>query len=268
MEITTLRETSHPDKLVCESARNDYLDGWVGEMDYEDIMDPVSPDQEDRETAQRVIEDVLPWYPSEESLAQTCRLIRKLMEPPGHFGPFEHPHVTFAVKGVSRITMAQLTRHRHVSFDVQSMRYVEFDEDPEELAISIPEIEDAGLHGRRAEYSEEYADKEEDWILGNREETYEQAIKYASATYERLLDLGVAPENARAVLPIGTKVNMVFTMNLRSLMHIADMRAAGDAQWEIRELTEELLDVAEEWAPVTMKTYEEHLKNRKNRIAP
>jgi len=47
---------------------------------------------------------------------------------PGHYGPFEHPSATFAAEGMSRACMAQLTRHRHVSFDVQSMRYVAFDE--------------------------------------------------------------------------------------------------------------------------------------------
>lgn len=45
----------------------------------------------------------------------------------GHYGPFEHPPATFAIEGMSRACMAQLTRHRHVSFDVQSMRYVAFD---------------------------------------------------------------------------------------------------------------------------------------------
>jgi thymidylate synthase (FAD) len=76
------------------------------------------------------------------------------------------------------------------------------------------------------------------------------------------------PEDARFVLPIGTKVNMVFSLNARMLMHVADMRAAADAQWEIRTLTESVLDLASEWCPITFEHYESEMKHRKNRLAP
>jgi thymidylate synthase (FAD) len=58
------------------------------------------------------------------------------------------------------------------------------------------------------------------------------------------------------------------SMNVRMLMHVADMRAAADAQWEIREMTESILDLAEEWCPIIFEHYNEHMKNRKNRLAP
>jgi thymidylate synthase (FAD) len=51
-------------------------------------------------------------------------------------------------------------------------------------------------------------------------------------------------------------------------MHVADMRAAADAQWEIREMTEDVLDIASEWCPITFEYYEQYMKNRKNRLAP
>jgi len=60
----------------------------------------------------------------------------------------------------------------------------------------------------------------------------------------------------------------VLSLNARMLMHVADMRAAADAQWEIRELTERMLDHAADWCPVTFDYYDEHMKNRKNRLAP
>ncbi len=52
------------------------------------------------------------------------------------------------------------------------------------------------------------------------------------------------------------------------LMHVADMRAAADSQWEIRKLTEQVLERAAEWCPLTFAYYEEHMKGRKNRLAP
>jgi thymidylate synthase (FAD) len=58
------------------------------------------------------------------------------------------------------------------------------------------------------------------------------------------------------------------SMNARMLMHVADMRAAADSQWEIRNMTTEMLELAEEWCPLTFEHYREHLQGRKNRLAP
>ena len=44
----------------------------------------------------------------------------------GHLSVLEHASFTFAVEGVSRALLAQLTRHRIASFSVQSQRYVKF----------------------------------------------------------------------------------------------------------------------------------------------
>lgn len=262
MEVEVLRSTPEPEKLVCQTARNDYMQSWIGETSFRDAMSGINPDKIDRELAHEIVgSSNLPEY-EEDILPRMARLIRKLMETPGHFGPFEHPYITFTVKGVSRITMAQLTRHRHITFDVQSMRYVNFSESG---FINIPETGNDQLHGRRAEIAD---DIDQSKIADSRTSAYDEALESSSTYYDHLIDLGVAPENARAVLPLATKVNMTFTMNLRSLLHVADMRAAGDAQWEIRELTEALLDEAEKLAPITLKTYKRDLKNRKNRIAP
>ena len=46
------------------------------------------------------------------------------------------------------------------------------------------------------------------------------------------------------------------------------MRAAADSQWEIRELTEQVLEIAAEWCPITFEYYNENMKGRKNRLAP
>jgi thymidylate synthase (FAD) len=165
--------------------------------------------------------------------------------------------------------MAQLTRHRHVSFDVQSMRYVSFDDvDPAEvhkgeMVVVPPSVTDPDWVGRNQDsgpVDEETAER--------REELFRETIEDAFDSYQELLELGLPPEDARFVLPIGTKVNLVMSMNVRMLMHVADMRAAADSQWEIRGMTEEVLDLAAEWCPITFEYYEEEMKNRKNRLAP
>ncbi len=247
MEVTLLEATENPERLICQAARNDYMEEFVGSTPFEDVMDDVEGDSlEDRQET----------------------LIHHLLEH-GHFGPFEHPHATFAVKGISRSCMAQITRHRHVSFDIQSMRYVSFDDvDPAdvrdgEMVVIPPSVSDPDWVGRNQDTGAVDAE-----TAARREELFRETIEGAFESYQELLELGLPPEDARYVLPIGTEVNMVMSMNARMLMHVADMRAAADAQWEIRTMTEDVLDLAAEWCPITFEYYNSEMKNRKNRLAP
>ena len=264
MEVTVLTHTKDPEETLCKAARNDYMSGWIGETSFGEAMSGLEPNEEDWDLAQEAAGYRTPPR-TNDTVAKMARLVNKLMGD-GHYGPFEHPSITFSVKGVSRITMAQITRHRPITFDVQSMRYVDFT-DPD--FISIPEEGNAGIHGRFAEFADWVKNEKTEEVIGiDREEIYEHALRDSAEAYHELLDHGVAPENARAVFPLATKVNMTFTMNLRTLLHIIDMRAAADAQWEIREMTEALVEEAKKIAPLTVLTFERDLKGRKNRLAP
>ncbi len=247
MDVRLLAATEDPEEVICRAARNDYMSDWVGEITFEETMADVDGDDLDEKVG---------------------TLVGHLLDH-GHFGPFEHVQATFAIEGISRACMAQLTRHRHASFDVQSMRYVSFDDvDPEdvregELVVVPPSVTDPDWVGRnqqRGAVDEETA--------AEREQLYRDSVARSVEEYQRLLELGVPPEDARMVLPIGTKVNVVMSLNARMLMHVADMRAAADAQWEIRRLTERVLDLAADWCPRTFAHYDEHMRNRKNRLAP
>jgi len=267
MNVKVIESTDEPEKLICTAARNDYENRFVGDISFRDAMAPIKQ-------ADDVPEEVRQAYHDEQDIVLTremWHLITETLLKHGHFGPLEHPHITFAVEGVSRSLMAQITRHRHVSFDIQSMRYVGFEDAvPEagEAVVRIPGLDDPGLTGRNAEFADGEGEMDDEVILRERRMCYERAIERAFREYQNLLDLGVPAQDARMVLPIGTKVNMVFTVNLRMLLHIADMRAAADAQWEIRQMTEDVLELAKEWAPITMHFYETEMKHRKNRLAP
>ena len=54
---------------------------------------------------------------------ETEKFLTKLVDM-GHESPIEHAYFTFAIEGVSRALLAQITRHRIASFSVQSQRYV------------------------------------------------------------------------------------------------------------------------------------------------
>jgi thymidylate synthase (FAD) len=247
MDVRLLEATDDPERAVCTAARCDYSSGFVGDQSFAEMMDTVEG----------------------ETVEEKKRTLIGHLLDHGHFGPFEHPQATFAVEGVSRSCMAQLTRHRHVSFDVQSMRYVAFDDiDPAEvregaMVVTPPSVTDPDWVGRNQ--SGGTVDEE---TIERRERVFRESVTESVESYQELLETGMAPEDARFVLPIGTGVNMVFSMNVRMLMHVADMRAAADSQWEIRGLTEAVLDHAAEWCPLTFAHYDEHMKGRKNRLAP
>lgn len=247
MNISLHDARSEPEKTICSAARNDYSREGIRSQTFEESMESIEGEtiEEKKKT-----------------------LIHHLLQQ-GHYGPFEHVEASFYIEGVSRSLMSQLTRHRHATYDIQSMRYVPFDsfdtdeEDVESLVVHPPSTHDADWIGRNQKGGT--VDEE---TVAEREEIFHESVSRAVDEYQLLLDLGMPPEDARYVLPIGTRTNILMTLNCRQLMHIGDIRAAGNAQWEIREMTEEILDLAAEWCPITFEYYETEMKNRKNRLAP
>lgn len=60
------------------------------------------------------------------------------------------------------------------------------------------------------------------------------------------------------LLPIGTKVNVTSSMNVRAAFHIISMRGAGDAQAEIQELADGIREIIREQMPITTRIWEEN----------
>lgn len=135
----------------------------------------------------------------------------------GHETPLENAVATFDIKGISRTCMAQITRHRMASFCVQSMRYVNVEDNdiivPHKLLLEYPDVL-----------------------------TYVKEIK---EVYGELVKLGVPKEDARFLLPLGTTTNLTMTMNFRSLRHFLKLRLHPTAQWEIRCLAYQIYKICE-----------------------
>lgn len=220
IEIRPELSTSNPDDAAILAGRGDYLEESLVDKDVHEVLEGVSTDS-----------DV--YDPDEAAQTLHKRLISR-----GHFGCYEHPQAFFVAEGVSRVTMAQVTRHRLISFDVQSMRYCNFSDAEPVIPNSFAE------HGVEAELEDHWMDSID--------------------RYNYLIDEGVPKEDARFVLPLATKVNMSFSANARTLMHFIDMRDAGDAQGDEEEgaqaFAKKVLSEAEEWAPDTFATYKKHAK--------
>lgn len=143
----------------------------------------------------------------------------------GHESVLEHVSFTFRISDVSRAFLAQITRHRLASFSVESQRYCKYNEGVK--VVEPPSI---------VKNEEAYA-------------VYNDAMQYAADTYGKLLDMGIAAEDARFVLPEATITNMVVTMNARELRHFFALRCCTRAQWEIRCAANEMLRICKDVAP-------------------
>ena len=162
----------------------------------------------------------------------------------GHESPIEHVSFTFAVEGVSRSLLAQLTRHRIASYSVRSQRYVS------EIGFDFvvpPEI--------AADPQAAYIF---DGAMGALDMEYRQLVKRLTA---RHVENGMAKtdarkkaqEDARFVLPNACETQLMMTMNARELLHFFSKRCCSRAQWEIRELAWEMLAAVKKEAPMIFK---------------
>ena len=128
---------------------------------------------------------------------------------------------TFRVEGVSRVTLAQLTRHRLASFSVQSQRYVSL---ADGFGYVIPPRIKALGDEAAAEFERQMAQMQQ-WYV----EWQEKLGKGEGSN-----------EDARFVLPNACETHITFTMNARELMHFFSLRCCNRAQWEIRNLSEQM----------------------------
>jgi thymidylate synthase (FAD) len=154
----------------------------------------------------------------------------------GHESPIEHVSFTFMIDGVSRALLAQITRHRLASFSVRSQRYV--NENSFDYVIP-PEITKDN-HLRR-----KFVDKVE--IMNDLYNYLVIELMGQGRTREQ------AQEDARFVLPNACATSMVMTMNARELMHFFNKRCCNRAQWEIRNVADEMLRQCKEVAPILFK---------------
>ena len=79
---------------------------------------------------------------------------------------------------------------------------------------------------------------------------YEETMDGIWDSYSKLIGMGIPAEDARYVLPNGCTTNITITMNARELLHFFSMRCCNRAQWEIREMADEMLRLCKEVSPV------------------
>jgi thymidylate synthase (FAD) len=173
-------------------------------------------------------------------------LIRFLMRE-RHGTPFEHNAFRFHIRAPIFVAR-EWFRHRVGSFNEFSMRYAKATDD-----FYLPAAEDVRSQvGKPGAYSFEPVSDE---VAETTREELQQVYETAYAAYERLVELGVARELARAALPVGAYTEFYWTVNARALMNFLSLRNSETAQREIRRYAEACERFLAEEMPVTYEAF-------------
>ena len=176
-------------------------------------------------------------------------LIRFLMRDK-HGTPFEHNAFRFHVR-CPIFVAREWFRHRIGSFNEFSMRYARATDE-----FYVPEADDVRSQvGKPGAYTFEPVDPE---LAELTRDELRAVYEHAYATYERLVEAGVAREVARCVIPVGAYTEFYWTVNARALMNFVSLRAAETAQREIQRYAEAVESFLAERMPVTHAAFVEN----------
>ena len=151
-------------------------------------------------------------YNAQRTVEACLRRAKKCMDD-GHLSTLRFAYATFHIEDISRVCLAQFTRHVHLSYLVKSQRYV--DESGAEFVIP-PDL-DPDLAARMQEHNAR-----------------------SVALYQALRQGGAKKEDARFVLPGGVTTSLYVTGNFQAWVDFLRLRTDKHAQWEIRALALEI----------------------------
>jgi thymidylate synthase (FAD) len=233
--IKTLAATANPQQLIWQAMHQDYSD---------------RPTCEDT--------------PPAESIAGALVVRHLLSANRGHYGPLEHPQITVNVCAFPHSTMQQLRTHRvGISFDVSSFRYTS------ERIVQVGHgtlDPDAVFYLRPVGYYTNRQGKKYHYTEVERRGDLKRCMA-AADEYARKFSRGMSEEQARGTVPFDIRQHFVMSCNVRSLMHLLDLRWKKDAQLEAQQFSKLLFDRFEEWCPELAAWYQENRAQRA-RLAP
>ena len=174
------------------------------------------------------------WYKSEELMyAESHKSFIKNILQRGHESVLEHEKITVRVvcdRGVTH----EIVRHRIGSYSQESTRYVNYNKKGMEFVNPCFWVEITGDEDKKA----------------YRHELWLSHMKQCEKTYNKLIESGAKPEEARSVLPNSLKTEIVITYNLREWRHFLKLRCANTAHPQMREVAHKILRQLKERLPV------------------
>ena len=203
------------DIMVCNAARVSFAKetGW----------------EVDSEAIQRMKDSGSPTIPLQElkKLGDKDKKLIKYLAKHNHWTPFAHPQITLRIKAPISVR-TQFFKHKQGFVENEiSRRYVSY----------TPEFYYPQWRGKPTNGAKQGS---EDFIQLSvmDEKKYLDAVRSCVDSYDRLLEAGVAPEQARFVLPQGMYTEWYWTGSLAAYARFYKQRIDEHAQWEIRQYAE------------------------------
>ena len=169
-------------------------------------------------------------YKSEENITDGSAeiFVRSILKN-GHESVIEHEKISVRVvcdRGVSH----EIVRHRIASYSQESTRYCNYSKEKfgKELTFIKPVFWE--------EDSKEY-------------QLWKNLMKKTEASYNELIEMGAAPQEARSILPNSLKTEIVITMNLREWRHFFRLRTSKKAHPQMRQISRMILEYFKENIP-------------------
>ena len=170
--------------------------------------------------------------PSNQSNHETAPRLLQYCVKHGHWSVFETANMCVEIE-TTRSIAAQILRHRSFSFQEFSQRYAEVQLRPE-----LPEMRRQDTKNRQNSIDDLPLE-----VLSETDTLVSEALVTAYRSYERLLELGVAKECAREVLPLCTPTRLYMNGTIRSWLHYCDLRCGNGTQLEHRRIADQVRNI-------------------------
>jgi thymidylate synthase (FAD) len=174
---------------------------------------------------------------NQNNTSSAPKLIRYLIEHK-HWSPFEMVNMCVEIE-TTRSVAAQILRHRSFSFQEFSQRYAEVQLRPE-----LPEMRRQDLKNRQNSVDDLSLE-----TLAECDQLVASALVTSYRAYDKLLELGVAKECAREVLPLCTPTRLYMNGTIRSWIHYCQLRCANGTQKEHQNIARGVYKLLEEHVP-------------------
>ena len=167
-----------------------------------------------------------------------------------HFSPFRHLVVQFHIKA-PEFVMRQA--YKHVVGIEATSSYPTKDHAWNEISGRYVPVEEYYFPKNWRQQSEDNKQASVGSVEKQEEatEVYAAALQDGKYYYEKLLELGVAKEQARIMLPLSQYTECYWTASFQAIVNFIDLRDEPTAQWEIREYAKALKKLLLEIYPKT-----------------
>ena len=181
--------------------------------------------------------------PANQNNEKTSEKLVKYLIKHKHWSPFEMASLTLEID-TTRDIAHQIVRHRSFAFQEFSQRYA----DP--AAMGFPyELREARMQDEKNRQNS--VETEDELINKHWIQKQKRVMDVADGVYKWALGVGIAKEQARAVLPEGlTKIRLYMAGTLRSWIHYVDVRTTPGTQKEHMEIARQCGHIIEPFFPM------------------